>query len=38
MNESMMDSFAEEMALNQFFDKEALCVLYELFDYQLDIQ
>lgn len=32
------DVFADEMALNQFFDKEALCVLYELFDYQLDIQ
>ena len=32
------DVFADEMALNQFFDKETLCVLYELFDYQLDIQ
>ena len=32
------DDFAEELAPNQFFDKEALCVLYELFDYQLDIQ
>ena len=32
------DDFAEELALNHFFDKEALCVLYELFDYQLDIQ
>lgn len=32
------DDFAEELALNQFFDKEALCVLYELFNYQLDIQ
>lgn len=32
------DDLADEIALNQFFDKEALCVLYKLFDYQLDIQ
>lgn len=32
------DDLANEIALNQFFDKEALCVLYELFDYKLDIQ
>ena len=32
------DDFTEELALNQYFDKEALCVLYELFDYKLDIE
>ena len=30
--------FTEELTLNQYFDKEALCILYELFDYNLDIQ
>lgn len=32
------DDFEEERALQQFFDKDALCLLYELFDYNLDMQ
>ena len=33
-----IDDFEEERALKQFFDKDALCALYELFDYNLDMQ
>lgn len=32
------DEFEAERALQKFFDKDALCTLYELFDYSLDIQ
>jgi len=32
------DDFEEELKRKQFFDKDALCALYELFDYNLDIQ
>ena len=32
------DDFEKERALQRFFDKDALCALYELFDYNLDIQ
>ncbi|MBE5739223.1 MAG: hypothetical protein E7349_00025 [Clostridiales bacterium] len=32
------DDFEEERALQKFFDKDALCPLYELFDYNLDMQ
>lgn len=32
------DEFEEERALQKFFDKDALCALYELFDYKLDMQ
>ena len=32
------DILEEELALIKFFDKEALCVLYELFDGKLNIQ
>ena len=32
------DDFEEERALQKFFDKEALCSLYELFDFNLDMQ
>ena len=32
------DDFEEERALQKFFDKDALCTLYELFDYNLDMQ
>ena len=32
------DDFEKERALQQFFDKDALCALYELFDYNLDMQ
>ena len=32
------DDFEEERALQQFFDKDALAILYELFDYNLDMQ
>ena len=34
----MEDEFEAERALQKFFDKDALCALYELFDYSLDIQ
>jgi hypothetical protein len=37
-NTNEQDEFEEERALQQFFDKDALCTLYELFDYNLDIQ
>ena len=37
-NNEETDDFEEERALQQFFDKDALCTLYELFDYNLDIQ
>lgn len=37
-NTDMEDDFKEERALQKFFDKEALCALYELFDYNLDMQ
>ncbi len=32
------DDFAEERERQQYFDKDALCILYELFDGNLDIQ
>ena len=32
------DDFEEERALQKYFDKDALCILYELFDYNLDMQ
>lgn len=32
------DDFKEERALQKFFDKDVLCALYELFDYNLDMQ
>ena len=32
------DDFEEERALQQFFDKEALSILYEIFEYDLEIQ
>ena len=32
------DDLADEVALSKFFDKDALCVLHELFDYNLDMQ
>lgn len=32
------NDFDKERALQQFFDKDALCVLHELFDYSLDLQ
>ncbi len=37
-NNEEADEFEEERALQQFFDKDALCALYELFDYNLDMQ
>ena len=37
-NNDEQDEFEEERALQQFFDKDALCLLYELFDYNLDMQ
>lgn len=37
-NTDMEDDFEEERALQKFFDKDALCSLYELFDYSLDMQ
>ena len=37
-NNNVEDDFAEERALQKFFDKDALCSLYELFDYSLDMQ
>ena len=37
-NNDEEDDFEEERALQKFFDKDALCTLYELFDYNLDIQ
>jgi hypothetical protein len=37
-NNEETDVFEEERALQQFFDKDALCALYELFDYNLDMQ
>ena len=37
-NTDDIDDFEEERALQKFFDKEALCALYELFDYNLDMQ
>ena len=37
-NNEEFDDFEQERALQQFFDKDALCALYELFDYNLDIQ
>ena len=33
-----IDNFEEEYAVVKFFDKDALCSLYELFDYRLDMQ
>ena len=36
-NESMAD-FEEELKRQQYFDKDALCILYELFDGDLDMQ
>ena len=36
-NNEEPDDFEEERALQQFFDKDALCALYELFDYNLDM-
>ena len=32
------DEFEKERALQQFFDKDALCELYELFEYSFDMQ
>lgn len=32
------DEFEKERALQQFFDKDALCELYELFEYNFDMQ
>ena len=32
------DDLDSERELSKFFDKDALCVLYELFDYNLDLQ
>ena len=32
------DDLDRERELSKFFDKDALCVLYELFDYNLDMQ
>ena len=37
-NNDEEDDFEEERALQKFFDKDALCNLYELFDYNLDMQ
>ena len=40
-NNEETDDFEEERALQKFFDKDALCALYalyELFDYNLDMQ
>lgn len=37
-NNDEEDDFEEERALQKFFDKDALCSLYELFDYSLDMQ
>lgn len=37
-NNNEEDDFEEERALQKFFDKDALCSLYELFDYTLDMQ
>ena len=37
-NTDVIDDFEEERALQKFFDKDALCALYELFDYNLDMQ
>ena len=37
-NNDEEDDFEEERILQKFFDKDALCTLYELFDYNLDIQ
>ena len=33
-----IDNFEEEYAVVKFFDKDALCNLYELFEYNLDLQ
>ena len=32
------DDFAEERERQQYFDKDALCILYELFDGDVDMQ
>ena len=32
------DDFEEELKRQQYFDKDALCILYELFDADMDIQ
>ena len=32
------DDFEEELKRQQYFDKDALCILYELFDGDLDMQ
>ena len=37
-NNDEQDEFEEERALQQFFDKDALCALFELFDCNLDMQ
>jgi hypothetical protein len=37
-NNEDSDDFEEERALQQFFDKDALCALYELFECNLDMQ
>jgi hypothetical protein len=37
-NTDDIDDFEEERALQKFFDKDVLCTLYELFDYNLDMQ
>ena len=37
-NNDNEDDFEKERAMQQFFDKDALCALYELFDYNLDMQ
>jgi DNA mismatch repair ATPase MutS len=37
-NNDEEDEFEEERALQKFFDKDALCALYELFDFNLDMQ
>ena len=37
-DESEIDSFEEEYAVVEFFDKDALCNLHELFEFNLDLQ
>ena len=37
-NNDDLDEFEEERALQKFFDKDTLCVLYELFDGAFDMQ
>ncbi len=37
-NNNKNEDFEEELALQRFFDKTALLTLYELFDYELDMQ